>query len=408
MDDLLTRTVVRGNDEGQVSVLKHDVRLATVLARALANTIQRPTGELVVPDGAWRWRIAVEVLRRIVDDVRREAPPHATGRERVRARTVALLQRQAEARRGESPPDSWVTRMGKHPAVRAFLDHAWPALSAEDLVFSLLSNESVLSAAADDVLSPDELRLLLWTRPPRTAKSARWSAADAVLIDEAAGLLERMPSFGHIVLDEAQDLSAMQCRVIARRCEHGSLTILGDLAQGTAPWAARDWQDSLAHLGKPGAHVVPLTTGFRVPAVVLRLANRLLPLLDVEVPSAVSLRQDGLLEVRQVPDAVKEVGAEVRSALAFEGSIAVICADASIAAVADALRELQAEDSTVDSRVTVLPASLAKGLEYDHVIVVEPADIVAAEPRGLARLYVVLTRAVSRLSVLHMAPLPIM
>jgi DNA helicase IV len=199
----------------------------------------------------------------------------------------------------------------------------------------------------------------------------------------------------------------MQCRAIARRCEHGSLTILGDLAQGTAPWAARDWQDSLAHLGKSGARVVPLTTGFRVPAVVLRLANRLLPTLGVDVPSAVSLRQDGLLEIRQVPDTVKELAAEVRSALAFEGSIAVICADAAAPALSDALLSLSAEESTVSDRVTVLPASLAKGLEYDHVIVVEPADIVAAEPRGLARLYVVLTRAVSRLSILHTAPLPV-
>src|SRR5690606_23574881 len=103
-----------------VVVLKHDARMATVLARALAASIRRPTEELVVADGSWRWRVAVEALRRIVDDVRREAPPHAAGRERVLARTVALLQRQAEARRGESPPESWLRRMSRDPAVRAF------------------------------------------------------------------------------------------------------------------------------------------------------------------------------------------------------------------------------------------------------------------------------------------------
>src|SRR6185503_10824911 len=116
---------------------------------------------------------------------------------------------------------------------------------------------------------------------PRTVKSAKWTAADAVLIDEVAGLIDRLPSYGHVVVDEAQDLSPMQCRAIARRCEHGSITLLGDLAQGTAAWAARDWAETLRHLGKDDARVVPLTTGFRVPAAVLEFANGLLPSLGV-------------------------------------------------------------------------------------------------------------------------------
>jgi len=273
----------------------------------------------------------------------------------------------------------------------------------------------VLAAAAEGVLSAEEQELLRWKRPPRTVKSARWSAADALLIDEAAGLLDRVPSYGHIIVDEAQDLSPMQCRMLARRCAHGSLTVLGDLAQGTAPWAAADWRDTLAHLGRPDAPVVPLTTGFRVPAAVVALANRLLPALGVRVPEAVSLRRDGTLEILPVEDLVAATVAAVRSALTFEGSIGVICADASVAACVDALRgaglaitsTVDDEESDEDVRVSVVPATLAKGLEFDHVIVVEPAEIVEAEPRGLNRLYVVLTRAVSRLTVLHSAPLPL-
>jgi DNA helicase IV len=278
-------------------------------------------------------------------------------------------------------------------------------------VWSLLSDPARLARAAEGVLSPDEQQALLWNRPPRTVKTARWSAADALLVDEAAGLIDRVPSYGHIVIDEAQDLSPMQCRALARRSEHGSLTVLGDLAQGTAPWAAADWRDTLGHLGRPDAAVVPLTTGFRVPAAVLALANRLLPALGVSVPEAVSLRRDGALDVREVPDLAAATVDEVRAALAIEGSIAVICADRSAAALTSALHEagLSAppEVGLDEARVTVLPASLAKGLEYDHVIVVEPDEIVRAEPRGLARLYVVLTRAVSRLTVLHTQPLPL-
>lgn len=423
VDDLLNRVPVRGTDTPEVAALKHDARMAAVLARAVTAMIRPPVEELVVSDGSWRWRVAVEALRRIVDDVRRESPPYSIGRERVRARAVAMLQRQAEARRGESPSESWLRKMGRHPAVRSFVDHVWPELTPEGLVYALLSDPTLLATAAEGVLSADEQELLLWKRPPRTVRSARWSAADALLIDEAAGLLDRVPSYGHIIVDEAQDLSAMQCRMLARRCTHGSLTVLGDLAQGTAPWAAADWRDTLAHLGRPEAPVVPLTTGFRVPAAVVTLANRLLPALGVRVPEAVSLRRDGTLEIQPAEDLEAATVAAVRSALAFEGSIAVICADASVAAYTAALRAAGVavsstadeatdgqsdEDTTsdVDTRVSVVPATLAKGLEFDHVVVVEPAEIVHAEPRGLNRLYVVLTRAVSRLTVLHRTPLP--
>jgi len=295
--------------------------------------------------------------------------------------------------------------MGRSAPVTSFLDEVWPAVTAEALVFELLTDPSSASAG---ILTEAEQAAICWAKPPRSLKSARWSAADAVLIDEAAGLIDRLPSFGHVVLDEAQDLSAMQCRVIARRSEHGSITLLGDLAQGTAPWAATDWAVTLDHLGKPGAPVIALTVGFRVPAAVIALANRLLPALAVDVPAARSLRRDGWLRVTEVSDLDRDTVDEVRAALEHDGSVGVIAADAAGAGVVAAPRAAGiapggAED---EERVTVLPATVAKGLEYDHVIVVEPAEIVAAEPRGLHRLYVVLTRAVSRLAVLHRAPLP--
>jgi DNA helicase IV len=412
MDDLLRAPNGAAADRpDDAAWLKHDARLADVLRRALGGCVRKPTAGVVVSDGSWRWRISEEALRRIVDDVRREGPPHAVGREWVRSRTVALLQRQAEARRGESPTEAWVRRMGRHPQVRAFLDHSWPAVSAEQLVFELLTDASALARAANGILSDDEQAALRWRRPVRSVRTAPWSVADAVLLDEAAGLIERLPSFGHVVIDEAQDLSPMQCRALARRSLHGSLTLLGDLAQGTAAWAARDWPATLAHLGKPDARVVALSTGFRVPDAVVRLANRLLPALGVDVPEAVSLRRDGWLHLHEVDDLPAAAVAEVRAALGQEGSIALVAADAAAPRFAAALRAagLTVTDpagTDPDGRVTVLPAALAKGLEFDHVIVVEPTEIVEAEPRGLHRLYVVLTRAVSRLAVLHTRPLP--
>jgi DNA helicase IV len=408
VDDLVARVPVRAVDEPAAAEVKQSAAFSVVLARALHSKIRKPLDSMTVSDGSYRWRVSVDALRRIVDEVRREAPPYGIGRERVRARVVSLLQRQSEARRGDSPGEPWLRKMGKVQPVAAFLDHVWPAVTAEQLVWQLLADPAALAAAADGVLTEEQQRAVVWAKPPKSAKSARWSTADTFLIDEAAGLIDRLPSYGHVVVDEAQDLSPMQARAIARRSEHGSITLLGDLAQGTAPWAARDWRSTLEHLGKPDARIVPLTIGFRVPAAVVALANRLLPALGVDVPEARSLRADGALSVRTTEDVWKEAVGAVRDALAFDGSIGVIAAEPAAAAVADALRAAGVEVAGAedDARVTVLPATLAKGLEYDHVIVVEPAEIVEAEARGLNRLFVVLTRAVSRLDVIHARPLP--
>ncbi|GAA2386260.1 ATPase AAA [Dactylosporangium salmoneum] len=405
--DGLLGTPVKGVDADAAAAVKNHEKMALVLRKRLLSKIQRPEEPLTVADGSYRWRISVDALRRVVDDVRREAPPYAIGRERVRARIVSLLMRQSEARRGDSPSEGWQRRMGKSAPVVEVLDHVWPACTPEQLVFEALSDPD----PDDELLDEAEREALRWAKPPKSAKSAKWSAADAVLIDEAAGLIDRVPSFGHVVVDEAQDLSPMQARVLARRSEHGSITLLGDLAQGTAPWAARDWGTLLSHLGKPGARVVPLTTGFRVPAAVVALANRLLPALGVDVPAARSLRTDGALTLSTVAEIDKAVVDAAREALGQPGSVGVIAADAAVDGLTEALRGAGIalagpEDTDGAARVTVLPAGLAKGLEYDHVIVVEPADIVAAEPRGLNRLFVVLTRAVSRLDVLHSRPLP--
>ncbi|MEV7626116.1 AAA family ATPase [Actinoplanes sp. NPDC089786] len=407
VDELIGRAPVRAVDTDAATLIKHDPRMARVLAEALRGRLVKPTEPIMVSDGSYRWRIDAEPLRRIVDEARREGLPYAVGRERVLARVVGLLQRQSEYRTGNSPGEGWMRKMARVAPVRTFIDAAWPSITPAELVVSVLVDPSI----ADGILTPDEQEAIRWVKPPRTVKAARFSAADLVLLDEAAGLLERESSFGHVVVDEAQDLSPMQARAIARRSEHGSITLLGDLAQGTAPWAAVNWRDTLGHLGKPDAAVVPLTVGFRVPEMIIELANRLLPALGVDVPEAESLRSDGDLSIVPTGDVEAAMLVEITAALEHEGSVAVIAADSAI----DRLRKHLAaagveaatpEDVDSEARVTVVPATMVKGLEYDHVIVLEPADIVAAEPRGLHRLYVVLTRAVSRLSVLHSQPLP--
>ncbi|MFI8189572.1 HelD family protein [Streptomyces sp. NPDC085946] len=402
--DEIARHPVTGTDDERAAVVKHDARMAEVLRRALYARVRADvTDSLAVPDGSYRWRVAADELARIVADVRAEEPPYGVGRERVRSRVVRCLRERAERRAGPRST-AWVRRIERARPLTAYLDAVWPRVRPEEVVAGLLGDPAALAAAAGGLLDADEQKAVLWARPPRSWKSARWSAADLVLLDEVAGLLEHPEGYGHVVVDEAQDLSPMECRAIARRSSFGSLTVLGDLAQGTAPWAARSWPALLAHLGRPDAAVVPLTTGYRVPEAVVALANRLLDRLDVDVPAARSLRRDGELRVRRAaPDGLlAEVVDAVRGALAREGSVGVVAADADTARVRAALVAAglpAADPDDLGARLAVVPASAVKGLEYDHVVAVEPAAIAEAEERGLHRLYVVLTRAVSRLDV---------
>ncbi|MFI8948032.1 HelD family protein [Streptomyces sp. NPDC053750] len=411
----IARHPVTGTDGERAAAVKHDARMAEVLRRALyARVAAGATDSLAVPDGSYRWRVPADELARVVADVRGEEPPYTVGRERVRARIVRSVQEQAERRSGPRT-DTWVRRIERARPVGAYLDAVWPRVRPEEVLARLLGDPDALARAADGVLDDEEQKAVLWTgRTPRSWKSARWSAADLVLLDEVAGLLEHPEGYGHIVVDEAQDLSPMECRAIARRAAFGSLTVLGDLAQGTTPWAARSWRTVLTHLGRPDAAVTPLTTGFRVPQAVVGLANRLLARLDVDVPAARSLRGDGELTMRatapgKVGDAVVEA---VRGALVREGSVGVVAADADVPRLREALAAAgigAAGAEALGARVAVVPASVVKGLEYDHVVAVEPAAIAEVEGpggRGLHRLYVVLTRAVSRLDVVHGRPLP--
>ncbi|MEF9884353.1 HelD family protein [Streptomyces sp. P9-A4] len=404
LDDEIARHPVRAEDGGAAALVKHDARMAQVLHRALYGRVDpAPADDLAVPDGSYHWRLPAARLSEIVAAVREEAPPYATGRERVRARIVRDLQLRAERRWGPMGA-AWARRIERARAVTAFLDACWPRTTPEEVLAGLLADP------ADPALTEAERAAIRWERPPRSYRSARWTAADLVLLDELAGLIERPESYGHVVVDEAQDLSPMECRAIARRTEFGSLTVLGDLAQGTTPWAARDWREQLAHLGRPGAPVVPLTLGYRVPAAIVDLANRLLPHLGADVPAGRSVRKDGEVTVHRTTDLRTAAGEAVRAALAAEGSVGVITAEGLVEevgrAVTECLAALGQAAGKAGERVTVLPASAVKGLEFDHVVAVEPAAIVAAEARGANRLYVVLTRAVSRLTLVHEEELP--
>jgi DNA helicase IV len=406
VDDLVAHVPVTGAEPAETAVLKGDARMADVLRRAVFSHVSRPVDDVVAVIGTRRYRIPEHRLRRYVDDARRADVRWSVVRDRLRQQLAEDVRRQREDV-GGAPSDTETARIARSPAVREFVDSIWPALDASKLLARLYADADFLLRCSRTTLTDDERTLLLRPRPARTP---RWTPADAVLIDELAALLDGAPSYVHVVVDEAQDLSPMQCRAVARRCPLGSVTVLGDLAQATTPWAPGSWAVTLAHLGHDGASICPLTAGYRVPGEVLEVANRLLPHVAADVPPATSVRQ-GTDALRYAPTA--RLVETVRDYLDIEGSVGVIVPDARTVQILDELRAagIAAErlDDEDDPRVAVVPAGSAKGLEFDSVVLVEPAQIVDAEPTrpgGLRRLYVTLTRAVSRLTIVHDEPLP--
>ncbi|WP_173915167.1 HelD family protein [Streptomyces barkulensis] len=420
VEDLVTEATgveARGTDDPEAARIKGDARMAEVLRRAVRSGVTMPAEPCVVVRGSRRWRVPAYELEEIVRELLERGIRHGAAREALPQRVAHAVLTRME-RSGEAPDDRVQNAVARNTAVKALVKAVWPEVDPARLVLRLLSDDGFLAECSEGVLTDEERKAILWTKPPRGVRSAKWSAADAVLIDEATDLVRRTPSLGHVVLDEAQDLSPMQYRAVGRRCTTGSATVLGDLAQGTTPWATASWAEALSHLGKPDAAVEELTRGFRVPREVIAYASRLLPHIAPGLSEATSIRDAaGSLRVRAV--AVEELDGAVvdacREALEREGSIGLIAADARVPALASALEAAgiphlaPGTETDADARLTLVPANLAKGLEYDHVVLDEPAAVVDGEPderTGLRRLYVCLTRAVSGLTVVHATPLP--
>ncbi|MFJ4625078.1 HelD family protein [Streptomyces sp. NPDC088847] len=420
VDDLVAHVEVRGTDEAPAAVIKGDARMAEVLRRAVYSHVTMPAEPVMVVRGSRRWRVPAYELEAIVRELLDRDIRYGAAREALPQRIAHAVLVQME-RSGEAPDDRVQDAVARNTAVKAAVKAVWPPVEPAKLVLRLLTDADFLAAHADGILDEDEQKTILWALPGsgkravRSVKAAKWAAADAVLIDEATDLVQRTHSLGHVVLDEAQDLSPMQYRAVGRRCTTGSATVLGDLAQGTTPWATRSWDEALAHLGKSEGVIEELTAGFRVPTDVITYASRLLPHIAPGLTPVASVRENpGFFDLRETAGTA-EVVAACEELLRNEGSTGLIAADARIPELAEALTAAgigyidPGEETTVDTRLTLVPASLAKGLEYDYVVLDEPQAVVDGEPderTGLRRLYVSLTRAVSGLIVTHTAPLP--
>jgi DNA helicase IV len=488
---LVPEVRVRGTDDPAVAKLKGDVRMVQVLGRAV-RTRQRPLrNDVEVPFGAAVLRLRAQTTEEIVALARRRPGTHNVRRRFVEAHVLRALVDDYRARLGraselldEDGPSAeeqadLARRLRRTPQVAEALDRMWPRLSPHELLHDLFGARPLLTAAGQDILTADAVQRLYRPRS-HALDEVPWTVADAALIDEARTILgprrggarsnrgragrseegnaqevgfwpqglaaspaptsgpfapteDDVRSFGHIVVDEVQDLSPMQLRMLARRSLSGSMTVVGDIAQATGPWAPESWDDVTRHLSpKRSTRLVELTVSYRTPAEVIDVAAQVLAVAAPAITPPRPVRQSGFApriitaSRAGLAGAVAQATGEEVAAVA-PGRVAVLGPAMMLPELARALSEAglfptdprEPSGEGLAAGLVLLPADETNGLEFDAVVVVEPALVAAvsdgiagegppvATTRGLRTLYVALTRPTRRLAIVHAEPLPV-
>lgn len=370
---------ITGEDDRETRAWKGAADMLDRLEQAATEHIAIPVDDLRVPFGARTITITGDELEAWIAQAMNANAPVNKRRDSMKG----IVQRDMLRRFDRD--DVWE----KAPALRAAITKAWPTQLPIKLVDKLL--------------------------PGPSGKKRQWTVADQFLIDEANSLLNGTPfTYGHVVVDEAQDHSAVALRCIGRRSPSSSLTILGDLAQSTTPAGQRDWDEALGHLRVTASEIAHLTIGYRVPAPILDVANRLLPHTEVTTAASRSVRAEGdppsvrTASTRELANAVADEVRLVRHRHRNTGVVAPIALHEGIAealaligfAATDRVHDLAAND------VPIFHAEAVKGLEFDGVIVVNPHQIFEGSALGARLLYVAMTRAVQVLHIVTDAPLP--
>lgn len=478
VDQLVDGLVPQPASDRAAERIKHDARMAAVLAAAVADRERPLRAALRVAHGATEIVLPAKTTGYLIDALRTVSGTHNERAAMLPIMVLDALQRRfvrAEERlmgaglRGTTDTvepeeiDAFVRSARSSEALRIATNRMWPQLDGEQLVDDLLSSPVLLRSAATGILDGGEVEVLLdaWGRAA-TPDGRSWTSADVALVDEASALLgprvrgrraateqltageqfdidqvlaqmpdldpvvradiaarlgdqarlarnggpkagarhDRWRTYGHVVVDEAQDLSPMQWRMIGRRGTTRSFTVVGDLAQGTTPWAPRAWSEVTDHLTGPArstVRTVDLRVGYRTPLEVMDLAAPVLERSAPHLRAPHSVRRAGHPPalIRASPSEVMAVASATAEALRVQvgtGTVAIIAAPSR-------------GSSETDGCVSVLGPLDAKGLEFDAVVVVEPAEIVEGE-RGYAQLYIALTRTTDRLAIVHAAALP--
>jgi len=423
------RYAIDSPDHHLAARVKGDLRMSAVIDKAVTDRERPLRDDLVVPFRSGFVRLRAEESHRIVRAAQRRFRKHNSARRWLEGEVWSAM---LATWRGDD--ETTVAQLKEavraQPEVRVALERMWPVLSPAQLLHDLYGSKALLKLAGSKHLAEAEY-LALYRQRQADVAEVRWTEHDVAILDEARSYLGARPAkgtlkpdeadeirtYGHIVVDEVQDLTPMQLRMVSRRSLNGSMTVVGDLAQATGALAPNDWDDILRHLPiTRGSRVIGLSVGYRIPAQIMELANKVMMAATPSLRAPTSVREGD-----EHPEMVYVAPAELLTAVVtatkdldagvIDGNIAVVVPDAIFDAVSQALAAAgiehgRATRSGLEMGITVVPVSVVKGLELDGVVVVEPADIVAGEQQGLRALYVALTRSTKRLTIVHSKPLP--
>ncbi|WP_393056372.1 HelD family protein [Streptomyces sp. LN549] len=424
-----------GIDTAQARLVKSDERMSAVLRRrveqecrpeAVDALLAAPSFEgdepaFTVTAGSTTLRVPRSEVHALFDEARGGDGAHRERRDRFRSLLVDRLLRELAALAPRRGADGTIRRsLERNRQVERLLDRAWPSPGAREALRSLYDSPELLRACADGILDEQEQAALHRPRADK-AEDDPWTLDDRVCLEELRFLVtgETPRRYGHIVVDEAQDLTPMQAGALRRRIARGgSMTVLGDLAQATGPYPYPGWDRLGTLLSDHGDwRVEELTTSYRVPAEIMEFVAPLARAVAPSLPYPRAVREAGADAVRTIAtEPWKLLGDTVVQAVRLVGSsdgrtlrsVAVIVPDDSgwLDEIGRHLDEAVGITEREREAVSVLAAGQAKGMEYDHVLVVEPATIADRGPSGLRQLYIALTRSTQSLTVLHSAPLP--
>jgi DNA helicase IV len=467
--ELFPGVTATAQESPEAAVLKGDLQMVNVVRQAVRDSQRAPRGDLEVTADGISLIVPRQVALRIRDRARSQRKPHNVARKLFATEMLSALA-QAEAvalGRALDPEDipHAKARLWDEPPVRAAVNGLWPLLTPQQLVAGLLAEEGALRRAAPH-LSYSERAVLL-----RPDEPDAWTVADVPLLDEAAQLLgtddsaarrraraadrerrleekyagevlqitgladqgfvdaatladwnrelgqqlttaERAwadPSwaYGHVIVDEAQELSAMAWRMVMRRIPTRSLTVVGDVAQRGNPAGARSWAQMLDPYVRGRWHTEQLTVNYRTPAEIMAVAADVLACVAPDERPPESVREEGVAP-RAVQDQVAVVVKQELAEMGESGRLAVIAPGALIGELARAMPAAVRGDQpeVLDSPLALLTVGQSKGLEFDRVVLADPAGILAQSPAGGHDLYVAISRATHRLTVVHDGILP--
>ncbi len=427
--DLVPEVRVAGRDEPLAARIKGDLRMAPLVRRALRSRQRALRTDLVVGLGVRKIRVPMAETTRIVDEARRRYRTHNAARKHVER---SLFEALASHHPDEIDPEVAEEQLRDAPEVREALAWMWPVLTPAELLHDLYGSRALIRVAAGKKVSQDEQDALFrpW-QEDKDASAVVWTVDDVPVLDEAAEVLGAKPkkrkedrsvdgarTYGHIVVDEAQDLSPMQLRMLTRRSLNGSMTIVGDIAQSTGAWAHGDWDEVLDHLpDRRAPRRAELTVGYRIPGPVMDEAAKVLAVAAPALTPPVAVRSEGdpprRVEVDDRADLHRRVIEVVTEEAAKPGvgNVAVITPQSHHHDLVEAFEQAgvtigSAPRDGLNHPITAVPVNLVKGLEVDVAVVVEPADIVDEEPQGHRSLYVALTRVTKRLAMVNARDLP--